>query len=166
MELINNEYIKVSKSDLYIEQIKAESEKDNKRLNYCFNLLKTLSEYESKNKTYINYVYVNRNSEHVQEFYKNINFTLSRESILNALTFATLEKDYDMSSKLGDLLLKKWYYNAPEELLNYIMNHNMDINEYLDGEKEKFIYNDTLNIIEKGYIFKNNNNLNKTYKKN
>ena len=67
-----------------------------------------------------------------------------------------LNNDIDIAIKLKPYIYKKSV--LPTELgdmLDYVLEHNIDICEYLNGENLRIIYNDKLNKFEKGYIYNN-----------
>lgn len=158
MELINNKYIKINRNDIFLGQAKALNANNKVILKYYENLTKVLIDYEKETKEFVKEIYISKESKYICHFLLDFNISINRQSVLNALIFATLSNEVDITRKLSEIILNRDKdFEKSEKLLNYILNHSMDINEYIDGESERLIYNDVNNKFEKRLIYENNN---------
>ena len=67
-----------------------------------------------------------------------------------------MKNETHMALKLQPYLQKnKIFINELGDMLDYVLDHNIDINEYFNGEQAKIIYNEQENNFEKGYIYNN-----------
>lgn len=79
---------------------------------------------------------------------------LTRNSIFNATLFAINENNLDVAEKLKEYFSKdKIYKEEMSDLFSYVLEHNIDMNEYFNGERQKLIYTDSDCKLEKGYIY-------------
>lgn len=154
MELANNQYIKLNKFDIIKEILKATDEEDNSKTIFFQNLLRTVMDYEKKNKLHIECFYIGINELQNQEFFKISEIPITRQTLLNAILIAIFNNDIDIAQKITSFIIKKELLPSElGDLLDYILNNSIDMKEYIDGEKERFIYNVQENKIEKEYIF-------------
>ncbi|MBE6152484.1 MAG: hypothetical protein E7165_04155 [Firmicutes bacterium] len=155
MELINNNYVKFSKFDLCYQQVKESETGDENREIYFNKIMRVFFDYEREKKHHISYIYISTDNSYIKELLEKSEIFISRQTVLNALMFATVNNDIDIAQKLSLIISKKEF--LPSELgnlLEYVLTHSMDINEYFDGEEQRFIYNDIENRLEEGYVFK------------
>ena len=155
MEQINNQYIKLNRIDVFIEIAKSLKQKNTSKREYFHNLIYTIMSYEKENNQTIDNLFLNKSDFNDQDL---INIPITRQSLINAYIFANINNDIIFAYEIKKILPEK--YILPNELghlKNYILTNNIDLNEYYDGEKLKFIYNYKENIIEQGYIYNSNN---------
>lgn len=153
MELVNKKYVKMNKSDIFLQLVRAgatEKEQDVKKVNFFQNLLNVVMDYERTGK--------HRN--YLEEFYLSIDdiditdTEVTRETIVNALVYASITNDYSMVEKIKPYLYKKRYVvSIGNDILDYILEHGINIDELIDGENEKLIFNSNTNSLESGFIF-------------
>ena len=150
MELVNKNYVKMYKFHIFHEMVKAgatEKEQDDKKVEYLQNLLSTVMTYEKET------------HHHIEDFYipvKDIDIKdaeVTREIIINALVYASITKDFKMVKEITPYLYAKRYtISVGNETLDYILEHGMTPEEFIDGESEKLIYNSQTGTLEYGYI--------------
>ena len=150
MELVNKNYVKMYKFNIFLEMVKAgatEQEQDDEKVEYFRNLLRTVMTYEKDTR------------QHIEDFYipvKDIDIKdteVTREIIINALVYASITKDFKMVKEITPYLYAKRYkISAGNEILDYILEHGMTPEEFIDGESEKLIYNSQTETLEYGYI--------------
>ena len=117
--------------------------------------MRVFFDYELEKKKHISYIYISTDNSYIKKFLEKSEIFISRQTVLNALIFATVNNDIDIVQKLSLIISKKEFLPSElGDLLEYVLTHSMDINEYFDGEKQRFIYNDTENRLEEGYVFK------------
>lgn len=154
MELINNKYVKFSNFDLCYQQVKGSEIGDESREIYFNKIMMVLLDYQRAKKNHISYIYINKDNFYIQQILEKSEIMISRQTVLNALVFATFNNDIDIMRQLSLLISKKKF--LPKELgnlLDYVLSHSMDINEYFDGEEPRIIYNDQENRLEEGFVF-------------
>lgn len=73
--------------------------------------------------------------------------------ILNAILYAAYNMDIEMLQKLTVIPIQKQQLSQDElgDNLDYILNHSINLNEYINGEKDRIVYNVKYN--DKLYIF-------------
>lgn len=150
MELVNKNYIKMYKFSIFTEMVKAgatEKEQDDKKVEFFQNLLSVVMNYEKET------------HQHIEEFYipiKDIDINdieITRETIVNALIYACDVKDFKMIEEITPYLyVKRYKLIIGNRITDYILEHGISPDEYIDGEKEKLIYNSQTNSLEFGYI--------------
>lgn len=150
MELVNKNYVKMYKFDIFHEMVKAgatEKEQDDKKVEFFQNLLSVVMGYEKEN------------HRHMEEFYvpvKDIDIKdadITREIIINALVYASITKDFKIVKEITPYLYAKRYkLCVGNEILDYILEHGMTPDEFIDGESEKLIFNSETNSLEYGYV--------------
>lgn len=155
MKIINDEFILIDRFEIFGGEITANDNKDKRKANYFNKFIHALIEYEKETGKFVKGVYIKRDSKY-SDIFKDVKYKISRNDILNAILYATLNNEYNIAKRLSDIIVKKDKYYYDDTLLsNYIINHSMDINEYLDGEKTKLVYNDINNKFENDYIYNN-----------
>ena len=153
MELVNNKYVKKTKHDIFLQMVNAgssEEDYDEEKVRFFQNLLNVAMSYENsfKHSAPIDYFYVST------DYIDKNDTTISRQIIINAIVYATIHQDFRMIKKLIPYLYsEKYIYSPNDQLLEYILENGMDIDEYIDGEKTKLIYNPSINEFEKGFIY-------------
>lgn len=158
MELINKEYIKIDKSDLFLEQVRASSNGNKFNLKFFQDLTRTIYDYEKKNHRTINELYIKTDSPCYKELSKTIQFTIKRQTIINAMIFAIMNNQTNIALQLKEYIKQNEIVpNQLGNLSDYVLINSKNINEVFNGEKDKFIYNDTKNEIEIGKTFDTNN---------
>lgn len=156
MELVNNKYIEIDRFDIFGGQVEASDQGDKAKMRYFDKLIRTLLDYEKQKKKFIMSIYIDKDSDYAKKYVNFNNITIRRQAIINAILLAMLNNDIDIAIKLKTYIYKKSV--LPTELgdmLDYVLEHNIDICEYLNGENLRIIYNDKLNKFEKGYIYNN-----------
>lgn len=151
MELVNKNYVKMYKFDIFHEMVKAgatEKEQDDEKVKFFQNLLSVVTKYEKETHT------------HIEEFYvpvKNIDIKdadITREIIINALVYASITKNFKMVENITPYLYAKRYkLSVGNEILDYILEHSLTADEFIDGESEKLIFNSDNNSLEYGYVY-------------
>lgn len=152
MELVNKKYVKMHKYDIFTEMVKAgatEKEQDDEKVAFFQKMLNTVMDYE-------------RNSKHrtfVEEFYVSVDYIdiedadVTRQTIINALVYASITKDFRMVKEITPYLYRKRYKVIHgNDVLDYILEHGMDTDTLIDGEEEKLIYHPNTETLEYGYI--------------
>ena len=150
MELVNKNYAKMYKFSIFHEMVKAgatEKEQDDKKVEYLQNLLSVVMNYEKET------------HHHIEEFYipiKDIDIKdaeVTREIIINALIYACDVKDFKMIEEITPYLyVKRYKLITGNKITDYILEHGISPDEYIDGESEKLIYNSQTGTLEYGYI--------------
>lgn len=157
MNLINKEYIKIDHLDIFEETLKASDEENKEKLIFFQKLLHTITDYKKKNKHHIGIVYIKISELKNPKILNISEIPIERQTILNAILYATFNNDIDMIKRLISKTIMKNEV-LPSELedtiLDYILDHSIDMNEYLTDEKERLIYSDKSNQLEKGYIYR------------
>ena len=156
MELVNKKYIKIDRFDIFGEQLKATEQNDKQKSIYFGKLIRSLLDYEKEEKKFIKSIYINNESNFVK---KHVNFDeviIKRQTIINAILLLMIKNETDIALKLKTFLHKdKIFISELGDMLHYVLDHNVDINEYFNGEQAKIIYNEQTNSFEKGYIYSN-----------
>lgn len=154
MELINNKYVKFSKLDLCYQQVKASELGDESIEIYFNNIMRVFLDYERERKKRISYIYISKDNFYIQKLLKQSEIIIPRQTTLNALVFATINNDIDIAKKLSLIIFNKQFLPGElGDLLDYVLTHGIDINEYYDSEKPRIIYNEIDNSLEEGYVF-------------
>ena len=153
MELVNKKYVKMNKSDIFLQLVRAgatEEVQNIEKVNFFQNLLNVVMDYERSGKYRI----------YLSDFYLKIDDVdikdteITRDTIVNALVYASITSDYSMVEKIKPYLYKKSYVvSIGNDILDYILEHGIGIDELIDGENEKLIFNSNTNSLEPGFIF-------------
>ena len=159
MELINNKYVVFDKMELILYQMEAFGNKNEKKANYFANLINVILNYEKENNEYVGFIHVNYNDLGFKESFGPLTLSVSRKTLSNVLLFAAYNNDIDVLLDLGGCLSEDVFdISQLGELKDYILEHSIDINEYFEGEKERFIYDEEKNSIKKGYVYSEKKN--------
>ena len=153
MELVNKDYAKVNKKDIFflMEQCAKNGEYDKY---ISFNkIISAIYSYEKENDYYISDFYVGLDTFVFDEVnFKNL--PIKRERLVNAYFYSCINND-DIDTDYLKYLLPKKEVLAYElgDLLDYVLDNSINISEFYDGEEQMVIYNYKDNCVEKGYIF-------------
>lgn len=153
MELVNKKYVKMNKSDIFLQLVRAgatEEVQNVEKVNFFQNLLNVVMDYErsGKHRIYLSDFYLKIDDIDIKDT------EITRETILNALVYASIINDYSMVEKIKPYLYKKSYVvSIGNDILDYILEHGISIDELIDGENEKLIFNSNTNSLEPGFIF-------------
>lgn len=149
MELVNKEFAKVDKVDLFYLT------SDDSSKGVADKLLKDVLQYEKENNTYVGEFYLSTDGLYYHDL-NNVNkFMVSRKSLLNALNYAGYTLAWDVILKLQPFISKKQVFL--EELGNlsdFVMDYSMDFNEFCDGQEKKLIFDENSNSFKNDFIYK------------
>lgn len=156
MYLVNNEYIITTNFSMYCEIVKAADECNDNKLEFFEKITRVIINYEQAKKEHIDEFYIRVSDLQKLQYVKTQEIPIARQTILNAILFAAYNNDIEILNKLTSISIQKREIPQQElgENLDYVLNHSMDINEYITGEREKFVYNVKEHQIEKAYVFK------------
>lgn len=152
MELVNKKYVKMYKFDIFTEMGKVgatEEKQDEERVSFFQNLLNVVMEYErnTKPRTYVEEFYVSVDDLDISDA------EITRDTIINALVYASITKDFHMVKEITPYLYcKRYKVVVGNDDLDYILEHGMDADTFIDGEEEKLIYHPETESLEYGYI--------------
>ena len=165
MYLVNNEYIITTNFSMYCEIVKAADECNDNKLEFFEKITRVIINYEQAKKEHIDEFYIRVSDLQKLQYVKTQEIPIARQTILNAILFAAYNNDIEILKQLTQIPINKYELSQDElgENLDYILNHSMDINEYISGEEERFVYNINEHRIEKVYIF--NCHENKSYQR-
>lgn len=155
-EIVNKEYIKITVPNLFLlKLIAAENEESIESLNNLFN---ARYEYERNNRGINKEIYLSKNSECFKEIEKLGFIYIDRESLVNASMYAVSEENYRMVRFIRPYLSEEIInYNILNEInsevVDYILEHSMPIEECYGKEKERIIYDENTDTASKGYIY-------------
>ncbi len=158
MERVSAKYVKIDKFDLFCNHDKVD---------IINNLLSYVIGYEKDNNCYIGDFYLNIDSKYYSELSKIFYFPVKRRNLLNAFIYAGYSKDLEMVFKLNSFItFSEVSLDELGNLSNYVLEHGIDFNEYLDGQDKKLIFDENIFSFYKGYIYDEKNLLvNKKIKK-
>lgn len=154
MHLVSKHYIKLDgKFDIFTEIVKASDNGEKRKLEFFQKLLNII--FDNKNKNYDGGIYINIDSLFVPNIFDLDKLQVTRETICNASLIALYNNELDIAQKLS-FFFEKDSYNKEElgYLSTYILEHSMNIEEYLQEPRKEYIYNEDKESIELGYIFK------------
>ena len=121
------------------------------KVEYFKNLLNVVMNYEKETRRKIDDFYIP---------VKDIDITdteITRETIIHALGYASITKEFHMVMAITPYLYAKSYkYSENNDILDYILEHAIPTQQYIDGEEEKLIFNSDNNSLEYGYIYNHN----------
>ena len=152
MELVNKKYVKMHKFDIFTEMVKVgatEEKQDEERVSFFQKMLNVVMEYErnTKPRTYVEEFYVSVDDLDISDA------EITRDIIINALVYASITKDFHMVKEITPYLYCKRYKVVEgNDDLDYILEHGMDTDTFIDGEEEKLIYHPETESLEYGYI--------------
>lgn len=160
MNLVNYEYVKLDRCLIFYGIVTATDDKNDDKVDFFQKIIRTIMDYERANKTLINEFYIKISDIETQEHLKDIEITVERQMILNAILYAAYNMDIEMLQKLTATPIQKHQLSQDElgDNLDYILNHSINLNEYINGEKERIVYDVKENKLEKAYIFKHQEN--------
>lgn len=165
MEIINKRYIKVDRLDIYGQLLEASDENNKSIEKYNNKFIKNLLNYDQGKRLKSSVIYIDKDSDYFKK--NNIRFEnipITRQTIINAMFLSMINEEIDMSIKLKQFLSKdKILPNELGDLLDYVLENNVSVAEYFEGEERKLIYNEEKNELEIGYI-NNNENIKKLIK--
>ena len=156
MERINKQYIKISRISIFSQQIIADEESNKLKKGYFEKITRVLLDYNKKERKFVKEIYIPVDSPTIKTLFNLSQIPITRESIVNATLQASLDNDFEKIKELQPFLLKSEI--LPSELgslLEYVLENNISINEYLNGEWSKIIYNEEENKFEKKCIHGN-----------
>ena len=152
MELVNKKYVKMHKFDIFTEMVNAgatEKEQDDEKVAFFQKMLNVVMEYERS---------INHRTP-IEEFYVSVDdidiedADVTRQTIINALVYASITKDFHMVKEITPYLYcKRYKVVVGNDVLDYILEHGMDTDTFIDGEEEKLIYHPNSETLEYGYI--------------
>lgn len=152
MELVNKKYVKMHKFDIFTEMVKVgatEEKQDEERVSFFQKMLNVVMEYErnTKPRTYVEEFYVSVDDLDISDA------EITRDTIINAIVYASITKDFHMVKELTPYLYcKRYKVVVGNDDLDYILEHGMDTDTFFDGEEEKLIYHPETESLEYGYI--------------
>ena len=152
MELVNKKYVKMHKFDIFTEMVKVgatEEKQDEERVSFFQKMLNVVMEYErnTKPRTYVEEFYVSVDDLDISDA------EITRDTIINAIVYASITKDFHMVKELTPYLYcKRYKVVVGNDDLDYILEHGMDADTFIDGEEEKLIYHPETESLEYGYI--------------
>lgn len=136
MERINKNYVRLDKFDLLCNS-------ENDKSGVVRDLLMCISEYEMSNNEYVGDFYMNVNGTYYSKLSSVYEFPIIRSSIINSFIYAGYKKDLNMLFQLNLFVcLDSVSLDKLGNLSNYVLEHSIDFNEYLDGENEKLVFDD------------------------
>lgn len=153
MKLVSKNYVEMTKFDIFHQMVKAgdsEENYDEVKVNYFQNMLRVVMDHENatRHKTHVDYFYVPVDNIDLS------NIGISRKLLLNALIYASVNSEYDMIKKIKPyLFLDKVDFSFDNDVINYALENGLPFEEYIDGEKERLIFNKDLNCLEYGYVY-------------
>lgn len=151
MERVNRDFVKLNKIDLLC-LLNDKSSCDN----IIKNLLSCIFDYEKVNKLYVGDFYLSVDSLYYVGLSKTFDFLIKRSILLNSFNYAAYTKDLEMLYKLNPFISKKEVSTESlGSLLNYVLDHSICFDEYLDGEEKKLIFDDSTNGFKQGFIYGN-----------
>lgn len=149
MESVSKFYIKVDKSDL-LESLKS-TIYGHARVE---ELLGKLENYEKNNNVSVDSFYLSVVSNYFNQVISAHDISLKQDSILNAYLQSLFFGDTDMSTKLS-LFLKNErssYRDLGCSLYNYVLDHSMSFDEFINGEEDKLLFDDNIDSFVMGSI--------------
>lgn len=151
MELINNNFIKLSKIDIFLE---IQNQENIAKLNFFQRLLNVILEYERLEKVKFDYIYMSIKDLLDLNILDLNKIPITRNSLFNATLFAIYSGEVEVAQKLRKYFYKdKIYKEEIPDLFNYVLEHSIDMNEYFNGERKRLVYSNTNNKLEEEYIY-------------
>ncbi len=156
MELVNNEYVKLEKIDIFSEAAKSMKKQDNYLSQYFQGTMEATLKYEKENNIFVNEIYI-PTDDLVDSLVELL--PIKRQTLINAYFFANAEHNNEIASKLLlDILEKESEYCTfkfmrGSDITDYVLEHSIDVNEYYDGEKPRLVYNAQENTLKDAYIY-------------
>lgn len=155
MEIVNSEYIKFYRFDLFHEIVKADFETNKRTKKFFENVVKSVLQYDREQKgNLVDIIYIKIDSLKDYGIINLSNVPISRQCLLNAMLYAVYSGDIVKLQVLSVLMeMEEIMPNQLGDMLSYVLEHSMDFNERMDGECERYIYFVKTKRIEKGYIY-------------
>lgn len=151
MELINNNFIKLSKIDIFLE---IQNQENIAILNFFQRLLNVILEYERLEKVKFDYIYMSIKDLLDLNILDLNKIPITRNNLFNATLFAIYSGEVEVAQKLRKYFYKdKIYKDEIPDLFNYVLEHSIDMNEYFNGERKRLVYSNTNNKLEEEYIY-------------
>lgn len=149
MESVSKFYIKVDKSDL-LESLNGTIYGHA----HVEELLGKLENYEKNNNVSVDSFYLCVVSGYFNEVISAHDISLKQDSILNAYLQSLFLGDTDMSTKLSLFLKneKSSYRDLGCSLYNYVLDHRMSFDEFINGEEDKLLFDDNIDSFVMGSI--------------
>lgn len=151
MEFINKFYVKVDKKDL----------SDCINNEFCdtsliFEMFNCINEYENMNGVSVDSFYLSVLSKHYRCLSNIFSIPIKRSTLINAYIQSLILQDQKKLILLSDYIMhKELSFKENICLFNYVLNHSMDIDEFLNGQDLKLVFNDETCELEKNYIYNN-----------
>ena len=149
MEMINKFYYRVCKEDLLpcLDSKIYKCESLRKLLGY-------IDAYEKENNTSLGSFYIHTCSSYHKALANFYFYPLKQQTLINAYIQSLFLDREDMAEKIAFYMTKKELAQCDLEcgLFNYILDHSMDIDEFLNGEKEKLIFDEHSHQFVMDYI--------------
>ena len=147
MELVNKNYAKLNRDDIYSGYLNG-YQTDKEKYKYYQKVVAALSKYENRRRKDLPEIYVERKdlSEEIP---------IKRQTLINAYLYACLNGKMDIANKIKNYIVEKEVSlnELGEELSDYVLEHSININEYFDEEHLRPIYSNEEEKIKEGYIF-------------
>ena len=148
MERINKKYVMIDKIDLLCNL-----NDECQNVEVIKNILSCISNYERDTKDYVGDFYLSVDSSCYGELSKVFNFPIKRNSLLNAFIYAGHTKNLQMIFNLSSYLSRSAIFiDELGNLSDYVLEHSINFNEYIDGQEKKLIFDETKGFYE-DYIY-------------
>lgn len=155
MELVNKNYVKMNKFDIFSLMNKFVENHDYEKLNFMQKMFSELSKYEREKNEYISDVYIGVDAEIFVDEYDFMLLTIKRDSVINAYFYSCFNGEENEDLKYFSIW-KEFKACELGENLDYVLDNSISMNEYFDGENKKFIYNFKDECLDKGYVYSKN----------
>ncbi len=153
MDLINNNFVRISRSDMFNILLKMSNDDVFEETRVL--LLKLLS-YEASNDEYAHDIYFSVDSKFVKTLVGHYPLCIKRQTLLNSCFHAARLNEYDILFKLGMLLpMFEVPLDNMGDLSDFVLTHSINPNEYFDGEKDRIIYDDVVKSFKRAFIYGN-----------
>ena len=151
MELINNNFIKLSKIDIFLE---IQNQENIAKLNFFQRLLNVILEYERLEKVKFDYIYMSIKDLLDLNILDLNKIPITPNNLFKANLFSIYSGEVEVDQKIQKYFYKdKIYKEEIPDLFNYVLEHSIDMNEYFNGERKRLVYSNTNNKLEEEYIY-------------
>lgn len=151
MDFVNKFYVKIDK-----EKLKSCFHCDDSSYVTVYELLNIVSEYEKDNNVVVDSFYVSMLSNYYRDLSDIFDFSIKKDILINAYIQACILDDNDKNGLLIDYIIKKELnFNDNPDLFNYVLDHSMDVDEFLNGQTKKLVLNNKTKLLEMDYIYNN-----------
>lgn len=158
MEFINKFYVKVDKNDLL-----GHLQDDSLARDTILELLSIVNNYEKETSASIDSFYLSVLSNYYRDLLSIFYIPIKRDILINAyMQSLVLEDDEKMALIANSIMDSELYFKQNCSLFNYVLEHSMDIEEFINGQTEKLVLNHKTKKLEMNYIY---NTLDKSKKK-